>query len=73
VTGQGASAVWVSVDSNRCTGHARCHAVAPDVFTLDDEGFSDIGEFRQVPSEQADIAERGVLACPELALSIGEL
>jgi len=73
VTGQGASAVWVSVDSNRCTGHARCHAVAPDVFTLDDEGFRDIGEFRQVPSGQADIAERGVLTCPELALSIGEL
>ena len=28
----------VTVDADRCEGHARCWAVCPEVFDLDDEG-----------------------------------
>lgn len=62
----------VSVDNDRCTGHARCHAVAPDVFTLDDVGYSDIGRGRPVPPEQEGLARQAVLSCPERALTIDD-
>jgi ferredoxin len=29
----------VSVDTGRCQGHARCNAISPEVFDLDEEGF----------------------------------
>jgi ferredoxin len=30
----------VSVDSERCTGHARCNASAPEIYDLDDNGYA---------------------------------
>jgi ferredoxin len=60
----------VSVDTNRCSGHARCNAVAPEVFTIDDLGYSDIGEGKEVPVGLAEQARLGVTACPERALRI---
>ena len=60
----------VSVDSERCQGHARCWHVAPDFFTLDEEGYCNIGDAKPVPPELEDDVERAVLECPERALSI---
>ena len=62
----------VSVDSSRCTGHARCNALAPEVFTVDDLGYSDIGENKDVPPELEAKARLGASACPERALRIEE-
>ncbi|MGH9112821.1 MAG: ferredoxin [Acidimicrobiales bacterium] len=60
----------VSVDNERCTGHARCWATAPEVFTIDDDGHSDIGVGREVPARMEDKARLGVASCPERALRI---
>jgi ferredoxin len=60
----------VSVDNSVCTGHARCYAVAPEVFTIDDGGYSDIGTGKEVPVDLEDKARLGVRACPERALSL---
>jgi ferredoxin len=60
----------VSVDTERCTGHARCWAIAPDVLTIDDNGYSDIGVGRDVPPGMEDQARAGVASCPERALRI---
>jgi ferredoxin len=60
----------VGVDSNLCSGHARCWALAPEIFTLDDEGYSDIATDREVPPGMEEEARRGVRACPERALYI---
>jgi ferredoxin len=62
----------VSVDNDKCTGHARCWALAPEVFTVDDVGYSNIGQGKQVPPEREDAARAGAAACPERALTIQE-
>ncbi len=60
----------VSVDNELCSGHARCNAVEPKLFTLDDLGYSNIGQGKTVPEGLEDQARQGVRACPERALSI---
>jgi len=62
----------MSVDSDLCEGHGQCHAVDAGLFPLDDEGYSLVGEGRDVPTGQEDTAREGVAACPILALSIEE-
>lgn len=53
--------------AGRCTGHARCAAVAPGIFDLDDDGYTAITEKEVAPGEEA-LARRGVNSCPERAL-----
>jgi ferredoxin len=59
--------VKIRLDSDRCVGHAQCYAVNPDMFPLDDAGYSTL-QAHSVRPEDADIAREGVLACPEQAL-----
>lgn len=59
----------VLVDVARCMGHARCVAVAPEVFTLNSDGFNDQPEW-PVPEGQESQARRAVNACPERVLTI---
>jgi ferredoxin len=61
------------IEANRklCSGHARCAATAPDIFTLDDDGYIDF-ETKTLTSDQAVMARRGVKACPERALTLIE-
>jgi ferredoxin len=61
----------VKADNGLCSGHARCAAVAPAVFTLDDDGYIGFSE-KLVPSELEALARRGVRACPERALTLIE-
>ncbi|WP_202842564.1 ferredoxin [Luteimonas saliphila] len=59
----------VRVEHLRCQGHARCHALAPDLFDLDDSGYVRPGDI-VVPAGQEALAQRAVRACPERALAI---
>ena len=52
-----------------CSGHARCAAVAPEVFTLNDDGYVGFDE-KEVPAGMEAQAQRGVRACPERALKL---
>ena len=61
----------VIVDRTRCQGHARCYAIAPTLFDLDDEGYILPGDI-DVPAEMEALARRGVRACPERALTLAE-
>jgi ferredoxin len=64
--------VKIVIDEALCHGHARCNALAPDVYELDDVGYADDrgkGE-RDVASEQEQAARRGAEACPEGAIRI---
>jgi ferredoxin len=59
----------VKVIGERCTGHGRCWAVAPEVFTADDEGFnSALDSTVDVPAGHEEEASDAVLSCPESAL-----
>jgi ferredoxin len=59
----------IRVDPELCQGHALCNAAAPDLFTLDENGYSDVG-VREVPAEMENLARRGMLSCPERAITI---
>jgi ferredoxin len=61
--------VRVSVDRDRCTGHALCRAAAPDVYVLDDLGYN-VTPTGEVAAELAEQARRGALSCPESAISV---
>jgi ferredoxin len=63
--------VKIIVDSDRCTGHGRCHAVAAAVYELDEDGFS-TADGQTVSTEQLEVAERGANACPEAAIVLEE-
>ena len=59
----------IRVDRSKCSGHALCAATAPDLFTLDDDGYSAVGEL-DVPSGMEDLARRGRDTCPERAITL---
>jgi ferredoxin len=59
--------VRVRLQQDKCAGHAQCHAVDPDAFPIDDDGYSTLTE-RQVAADDEGVVREGVAACPELAL-----
>lgn len=60
----------VQVDESMCTGHANCWRSAPEFFTIDELGHSDLTEPKEVPAGMEAKARLGVNACPERALFI---
>ena len=61
----------MQVDRSRCQGHARCWAEAPDLYLLDDDGYSTVDDVEVLPGLE-DRARRGAAACPERAINIVE-
>ena len=53
-----------------CEGHTQCHIVDPDLFPIDDDGFSTVGDELDVPDGEETLAELGVAACPVRALKV---
>ncbi|MEW6474411.1 MAG: ferredoxin [Actinomycetota bacterium] len=61
------------VDRDRCQGHGRCNSIAPELFDLDELGYSVVlCEAGQVPDQLSDRAIRAVGACPERAIRVEE-
>ena len=62
----------VHVQADRCQGHNRCYAIAPELFDIDDLGnAAEIGD-GTVPPDLADKARLAVANCPEFAIVIEE-
>lgn len=59
----------VRLEQSRCVGHAQCYAVNPDLFPIDDSGYSTLEDHDVAPGDEQDTRD-GVAACPELALSL---
>jgi ferredoxin len=60
----------VHVDRERCQGHTRCYAIAPELFELDDLGSShEVGD-GLVPPELCEKARLAAANCPEEAISL---
>lgn len=64
-------AVKVRLEQSRCVGHAQCYAVDPDLFPIDESGYS-ILEEHQVRPEDEQLTRDGVASCPETALILEE-
>lgn len=61
----------VRLEQSRCVGHAQCYAVDPDLFPIDDSGYS-ILEAHEVLAGDEQKTREGAAACPELAIVIEE-
>ena len=62
----------VHVDRERCQGHNRCYALAPELFDVDDLGNSFELNEGLVPPDLEDKARLAVANCPERAISMSE-
>lgn len=60
----------VVVDPQKCQGHNRCYALAPELFDVDDLGQSVVIGDGTVPDELQVKARLAVANCPEFAISI---
>ncbi|MDQ0681251.1 MULTISPECIES: ferredoxin [Streptomyces] len=62
--------IGIRVDAEVCQGFSLCHAMAPEVYEIDeDTGFNGMGEF-EVPERLRGPAARGAAACPERAIKL---
>lgn len=61
----------VRLEQSRCVGHAQCYAVDPNLFPIDESGYSILQE-HQVRPEDAELVRDGVASCPEMALILEE-
>lgn len=61
----------VTIDQDKCQGHARCAIIASTVFDVDDlgKGFVLVDE---VPVEDENDVREAVFSCPESAISLVE-
>ena len=59
----------VSLDKDKCSGHARCAVFGPDIYTLDDDGYCSISVV-DVPAGLEQQARAGAANCPERAIVI---
>ncbi|MGI8491270.1 MAG: ferredoxin [Acidimicrobiales bacterium] len=58
----------VHVDPDRCQGHGRCYALAPEIFDADDLGTSSEKGDGAVPAALEDKARLAIANCPEFAI-----
>ena len=70
--GAGPGLLRIHIDRERCQGHARCVAVASELFQLDAFGNAhEIGDGTVPPGLEAKV-RRAAADCPELAIVIIE-
>ncbi|WP_235735552.1 ferredoxin [Nocardioides alcanivorans] len=63
--------MFISIEADKCMGHGRCYAVAPDLLTDDDEGFvAERGRCWSIPDSLVGQAEDAADACPEGAIAV---
>ncbi len=58
----------VTVDDDRCRGHAACWSLCPEVFTLTDDGYAE-ARAADVPAGFEAAARSAVDNCPEHAIT----
>ena len=59
------------IDSNLCQGHARCAALVPELFDLDENGFGIVRPGCEHPPPDDPRALQAVDNCPEQAITLG--
>ncbi len=62
----------VELDRDRCQGHNRCFALAPEIFDVDDYGSAILLNDGAVPAGLEDKAMLAIANCPEFAISLAE-
>lgn len=60
--------VKLLVDEERCQGHGRCYAIAPDLFEITDDYGHAAAVEAEVPDDLTEDAKDAVDSCPERAI-----
>lgn len=60
----------VRVDPERCQGHNRCYALAPELFDIDDLGAASARGDGTVPEGLESKARLAAANCPEFAVEV---
>ena len=63
----------ITFDRDKCQGHGRCYALAPDLFDSDDEGYAVLlvqAADGTVPAGQEGAATLAADNCPEYAITV---
>lgn len=60
----------IVIDAEKCQGHNRCYALAPDLVDVDDMGMAQVLNDGIVPEGAEAKAHLLVANCPEYAISI---
>ena len=60
----------IYLDAEKCQGHNRCYALAPELFDVDDYGQAVLILDGDVPAELRDKARLSASNCPEYAITI---
>ncbi len=61
----------IRIERAACVGNARCAAVAPELFPLDENGYIAV-EVIEVPPGKEELARSGAAACPERIILVEE-
>jgi ferredoxin len=64
--------VRVQVIAEKCEGHSRCYALAPDLFDVDDFGQAHARNDGAVDPGREAAAHLAAANCPEFAIAIEE-
>ncbi len=62
----------INLNTYACQGHARCHALAPEIFGLNDEDLAVLLIDGDIPAELEEKARLAAQSCPEFAIEIIE-
>ena len=62
----------IRLERPKCVGHAQCYAVNPELFPIDDAGYSILEAHEVDPGNEQQIRD-GVAACPEEALVLDDV
>ena len=62
----------IQLDSEKCQGHNRCYALAPELFDVDDYGQAVLLVDGEVPDGLHEKARLAASNCPEFAIKILE-
>ena len=60
----------ICVDPDKCEGHNRCFALAPELFAVDELGLAKALNDGMVPPGLEDKADLAIANCPEFAIAI---
>ena len=63
----------VRIDDERCQGHGRCYALAPEVIEADDIGNAQVIGDGTVPAEHEAAVRKASTNCPEYAVIVEEV
>ncbi len=62
----------IVIDAEKCQGHNRCYAIAPELIDVDDLGMAFVLIDDEVPEALEGKARLVVANCPEFAISLEE-